>query len=456
MQIRARLTLQLLLSGGIILIIASITIYFFSANFRKQDFHERLRNKAISTANLFFVEYEVDAARFFRYHKDNQVSLHNEKMLIFNSKDDTIYNTDKSGAIKINKKIIKQIRTTRRFDETQGKYEVIGTLYVTNYDSLIIFAAATDDEGLMHFEKLRILLIAVSIVCLFLFFIIGWFSSARAIQPLSDVVKKMEDISVTSLNLRLIEGNQRDEIGRLTKTFNKMLERLEISFATEKNFIAHASHELRTPLTSINGQLEVLLMKDRSPDEYKLEVESVLSDIKSLIDLANRLLLLARTSAEGPMNLNKKIRIDEVLWQIKEEMKKFKSDYTINISMDTSLTDFDHMVVLGDGYLLKVAISNIVDNACKYSSNHTVQIRFHHIEKSIELEFEDKGIGISEEGLQKVFDPFYRGNNTFSISGHGIGLPLANQIIKNHNGEIMISSKVGKGTCVILKLPTIT
>jgi signal transduction histidine kinase len=455
MQIRTRLTLQLLLSGGIILIIASVTIYLFSANFRKQDFHNRLRNKALSTANLFFVEYEVDAARFLRYEKDNPVNLHNEKIIILNSKNDTVYNSDEQGVIKIEKKIIEQLRSERKFSTKQGKYEVIGTLYITNYDSFLIFAAATDDEGYLHLEKLRILLVTVSIVCLFLFFIVGWFSSARAIKPLSDVVKKLEDISASSLNLRLFEGNKRDEIGRLTKTFNKMLERLEVSFTTQKNFIANASHELRTPLTSINGQLEVLLMKDRSSEEYKLEVESVLNDIKSLIGLSNRLLLLARTSVEGPMNLNKKIRIDEVLWQTKDDLRKFNKDYNINISIDKSLTDFDQMVVIGDEYLLKVAISNIVDNACKYSFDHTVHIRLHHFEKCIKLEFEDKGIGISEEGLQKVFDPFYRGNNTFSISGHGIGLPLANQIIKNHNGEIKLSSQMGKGTCVVVKLPTI-
>jgi len=349
MQIRNRLTLQFLLFGGIILIIASITIYFFSANFRKQDFHDRLRNKALSTANLFFTEYEVDAERFLRYEKENQVNLHNEKIIILNLKNDTIYNSDKQGVIKIGERNIEQVRSGQQFTIMHGKYEIIGTLYITNYDSFLIFAAASDDEGYQYLEELRILLIIVSFVCLFLFFIVGWFSSARAIKPLSDVVKKVEEISATSLNLRIFEGNKNDEISRLAKTFNKMLMRLEVSFATQKNFIAHASHELRTPLTSINGQLEVLLMKDRSVEEYNLEIESVLKDIKSLIDLSNRLLLLASTNADGPMNLNKKIRIDEVLWQIKEELKKFKNEYNINISIDESLTDFDQMVVFGEG-----------------------------------------------------------------------------------------------------------
>ncbi len=444
-----------MISGGIILIIASISIYLFSANFRKQDFHDRLRNKAISTSNLFFVEYEVDAARFLRYEKENQVNLHNEKMLVLNSKNDTVYNSDDQGVIKIDNNIIKKLRLERKYDSREDIYEIIGTQYFTNYDSFLIFAAATDDEGYQHLEKLRILLISVSIICLFLFFIIGWFSSTRAIKPLSDVVKKVEEISAASLNLRLIEGNSRDEIGRLTKTFNRMMERLEISFESHKNFIANASHELRTPMTSINGQLEVLLMKARSEEEYRTEIESVLNDIRSMIELLNKLLLLARNSSVVPMNYNKQVRIDEILWQTKEEMKKFNKGYSLNISMDTSLDDSDQMVVIGDESLLKQAVLNIADNACKYSSDNTVHIRMHHKEKYLEVEFEDKGIGISDESLKKVFDPFYRANNTTLTTGHGIGLPLANQIIKNHNGEIRISSELGKGTRVIVTLPTV-
>jgi len=207
-------------------------------------------------------------------------------------------------------------------------------------------------------------------------------------------------------------------------------------------------------LTSINGQLEVLMMKDRSTDEYKASLTSVLDDIKSLIDLSNRLLLVARTSAEGPLHFNKKIRIDEILWQAQEEILRFNNNYRINISMDNSLTDSDQMIVVGDESLLKVAVSNLIDNACKYSADHSVDIRFRHIEKFIEVEFEDRGIGISETDQKKIFEPFYRGSNTISYSGTGIGLPLVNQIIKNHNGIIKLTSVLGKGTIVTLLLPT--
>ena len=437
------------------MIIASVAIYLSSSRFRREDFLERLMDKARGTANLLFNADGVDANRILRIENNSPVFLQDEKILILNFKNDTVYNSDENSDIKIKDNIIEKVRQGYDITYRQDSYDVLVTLYFTKYDRFVIIAAAKDVVGSLHLEKLKIILYIVCFISLLLFFIAGWFYSGRALKPISNVVKKVEDISITSLNLRVFEGNGNDEIGRLAKTFNKMLERLETSFGMQKNFIANASHELRTPLTSINGQLEVLMMKDRSTEEYKSALGSVLDDIKSLIILSNRLLLIARTSAEGPVNFNKKIRIDEILWQAQEEIIRFNSDYRINISIDDSLTDSDQMIVVGDESLLKVAVSNIIDNACKYSSNHSVDIRFRHIENFIEVVFEDKGIGISEEDLQKIFEPFYRGANTISISGTGIGLPLVSQIIKNHYGTVTILSEIGKGTVVKILLPTV-
>jgi signal transduction histidine kinase len=455
MQIRTRLALQFLLLGGIIMIIASVAIYFSSARLRKGDFYKLLWNDAGNTANLLFNTSHAEADRVLGIEKNSPVSLQNEKIIIINFNNDIVYSSDDNKEIEIRNDILNKVRSGNIVTYKQFPYEVIGTLFYTTYDRFVVLAAGTDTEGSLRQKNLEFILIIVCLISLFLFFIAGWFYSGRALKPISEVVKKVEEISITSLNLRVYEGNGIDEIGRLAKTFNKMLERLEASFGMQKNFIANASHELRTPLTSINGQLEVLMMKDRTTDDYKTALESVLDDIKSLIDLSNRLLLIARTSAEGPVHFNKKIRIDEILWQAQEEMTKFNNDYHINISMDNSLTDADQMIVVGDEYLLKVAVSNLIENACKYSPDHHVDIKFRHIEKFIEVVFEDRGIGISEKDLIKIFEPFYRGDNTLSFTGTGIGLPLVNQIIKNHNGTVDIASMINKGTTVKILLPTV-
>jgi signal transduction histidine kinase len=454
MQIRTRLTFQFLLLGGIIMIVASVAIYFTSAKFRHEDFSNRLRKKAIETAKLVFDKQESEGVRVSKTENQSPVFLQNEIIIIINFKNDTVYNSDKNSKIILQNNLLEKVKQGYNVSFKQGQYDVIGSPYMTNYDRFKIIAAAVDTEGSLHLDKLKFILSAVCLFSLLLFYAAGRFFAGRALKPISEVVSKVEDISITSLNLRLNEGNGTDEIGRLVKTFNSMLERLETSFVVQKNFIANASHEMRTPLTSINGQIEVLLMKERTAGEYKAAVISVLDDIKSLIDLLNRLLLIASTSSEKIDNYKREIRLDEILWQARDELLKFKAEYHITISIDDSFTDYDQMVVVGDEYLLKVAISNIIDNACKYSPDHTCQIKLKYSENRIEAVFSDHGIGISEADLHKIFEPFFRGTNTISISGSGLGLPLANQIIKNHNGMISIKSKDGEGTKVFVSLST--
>ena len=436
------------------MIIASVAIYYSSANFRKEDFYSRLRNQSRSTATLILDPYTPNPNLARTIENDNPANLQNKRIIILNNLNDTLYSSDENGEIKVTNEILERIRSAGRITYRQNPYEVLGTLYTVKSSPFVVIAAATDNQGLLHLKKLRFILLSVWLLSLLLFFIAGWIYSGRALKPISDVVKKVEDISITSLNLRVNEGNGTDEIGRLAKTFNRMLERLETSFGMQKDFIANASHEMRTPLTSINGQLEVLMMKDRPAEVYKAAVASALEDIRSLIDLLNRLLLLARTSSQSPENLYKKIRIDEVLWQAQEEMKKFNPEFRINISLDNSLTDSDQMTVSGDDYLLKVAVSNVIENACKYSPDHSVDIKFSHTEKWIEVIFEDKGIGISEDDIVKIFEPFYRGGNSNAVQGSGIGLPLVKRIIQNHSGTISLASQVGKGTTVVIKFPT--
>jgi signal transduction histidine kinase len=453
MQIRARLTLQILLMSAIIMIVASTSIYLFSASYRKYDFNNRLRNKATNTAKLLFEVYNRDADLLLKFEKGNPVNLPNERITILDFLNDTIYTSDEHGDIAIRNDVLERIRLNKRVNYRQDNFEVTGILFTRGYLRYVIVAAATDDLGFLKLRNLKIILIIVCFVSLLMFFVAGWIYSGKALKPISHVIRQVEDISITSLNLRVPEGNGTDEIGRLAKTFNNMLERLEASFALQKEFIANASHELRTPLTSINGQLEVLMMKDRSTLEYRTALSSVLDDIKSLIDLSNRLLLIARTSAENPVNFKKKIRIDEIIWQVKDELKRFSKDCRINISIDDTLTDSDHMLITGDEYLLKTAVSNIIDNACKYSSDHAVDIRLERFEKGIRLLFRDKGIGISEEDITKIFEPFFRGSNAGSVQGSGIGLPLVSQIIKIHNGTIKLTSKKGEGTTVSILFP---
>jgi len=453
MQIRSRLTLQFMGIGGFIMFFASSFLYYAASGFRQEDFAIRLLNKAQGTAAYLFDSPTIDPARVDTIEKVSPINLHEERVTILNFLNDTVYTSDRPSIIRCETEFVERIRLGETIGFRQDSFEVVGTLVFAKFDRFVSIAAAVDRDGANYLRKLKNNLFLVGLMSLLVFFIAGWFYSGRALKPISKVIGEVDKITVTSLNLRVNVKNGTDEIGKLALTFNKMLERLETAFALQKVFIANASHELRTPLTAINGQLEVLMLKDRTTEEYKLALHSVLDDIRALIGLSNRLLMIARTSAEGPLNFSRKLRMDEILWQTQEEVTRFNPGYQVNIHLDPSLSEVHHMEVAGDESLLKVVVSNLMDNACKYSPEHAVAVTLKRTDKDLEVIFEDKGIGIPDADLQHIFEPFFRSRNTQEIGGTGIGLALVNQIVKNHNARIKVHSVIGKGTRISVYFP---
>jgi len=277
----------------------------------------------------------------------------------------------------------------------------------------------------------------------------------RAMTDVADdiicFIQQVDEISITSLNLRVDEGNGKDEIAMLAQTFNRMLARLESSFKVQRNFIANASHELRTPLTAITGQLEVSLMSERTREEYERVLNSVLEDIKSLNILSNRLLLLAQTSSESFQLKESSIRIDEIIWQSREEVLKHHPSYSIKIDIDRMLDEESKLVIKGDEQLIKAACVNLIENGCKYSTANSVEVMITFLDNHITVLFKDSGIGIDEKDLPNIFDPFFRGKNALDIKGHGIGLSMVKRIIVAHGGTIAINSQLAVGTTVSIQ-----
>lgn len=455
MNIRTKLTLRFIISTAVILFLGSIFIYIFSAEYRQEEFYTRLQNKANNTAKLLIEVDEVDVDLLRRLERDNPVSLPDEKITIFNFKDSVLFTTDEGGVIRITKELRDRVRLENEVRYLQEDYEVLGFLFKGEYDRFVVIAAARDIYGLRKLKNLMYILISVFSVSIVVVSVTGWLYAGRALQPIAKVVNRVDEISITSLNLRVDEGNGQDEIAKLAQTFNKMLARLEGSFVTQKNFISNASHELRTPLTSITGQIEVTLLSQRSPENYQMVLQSILEDIKNLNRLSNRLLMLAQSSSDQRDRKLSLIRIDELMWQAKEDLIKMNPGFTVNIDLHESLDDERKLTIQGDEQLIKTALSNIIENSCKYSSDHTANVFIDSSRFGLEIRFMDKGIGILPGEIDNVFEPFYRGSNTGNMKGHGIGLSMVRGIIRVHRGIIRVSSTPGEGTVVTVSLPTI-
>ena len=451
MNIRTRITLWFISIVALIIFLASLLIYVFSADYREDEYYKRMHNKANNTAKLLIEVDEVDINLLRKIEKDNPVSLENEKIIIFDFTNQILYSTDEGHIIHIDSALLSRIRLEDEVRFRQGEYEVLGFLFKGPYDRFAVVTAATDIYGFNKLKNLKVILLIVFAISVLIASVSGWVFAGKALQPMSRVVGQVDDIGISSLNLRVDEGNGKDEIALLSRTFNRMLERLEASFKVQKNFIANASHELRTPLTSITGQLEVALLNVRSTEEYRKVVISVLEDIKTLNALSNRLLLLAQ--AESNQRKTTLLRIDELVWQAHDELVRHNPTYNIRIDLDSRLDDEHKLTIEGDEQLIKTAISNVLENGCKYSDNHSVELLISSNRFGLLLEFKDHGIGIPPEDMAGIFEPFRRGGNTKDITGNGIGLSIVKRIIDLHGGKVSIESELGSGTRVIINIP---
>ncbi len=453
MEIQKKLTYQFIAIVALILIFSSLAIYFSFSQSRKEEFYDRLGSKAKLVAQMLLDIDEIDTELLKKIEKNNPLSLPNEKIIIYDYNNKIIYSNDETGDLKISEDLINEARLEGEIKIRQKPYEILAHFYTGQYDRIIVFTAAADIFGLNKLKNLRIILLVVFVLSLVIVFFAGRIFAKRALNPISSIVTQVDGISVSNLDERVDEGNGKDEIARLAKTFNKMLQRLESSFKVQKNFIANASHELRTPLTVLTGQLEVVLMKARNNSEYRETLISVLEDIKNLNLISNRLLVLAQASSESDEVDFSVIRIDDVLWQARNEILRRNKNYIININFSESIDDEEKLTVYGNNLLMKTAVNNLMDNACKYSENNQVDVFLKCIEDTLVMKFIDKGIGIAKEELKMIFQPFYRSNNVMNIKGHGIGLSIVEKITLLHEGKIEVSSEQGKGSVFALYLP---
>lgn len=204
----------------------------------------------------------------------------------------------------------------------------------------------------------------------------------------------------------------------------------------------------------VAGELEcLLLMKERPAGDYRETTEAVLEDIRKLNRLLDRLLLMAHASSEGARAGFREVRIDEILWQAREELLKYERSYSVTIALDEKISDIENLIIRGDEQLLMSAVTNIMENGCKYSPDRSVRVFLSNDTKHISVGFTDNGPGIAEDEIERIFESFYRSKVTAAVRGHGIGLSLAKQIIDIHHGEITVYSRPGEGTTITLSFP---
>jgi len=453
MTIRTTLTIRFSVLVASILLVFSLAIYFFYARYREQAFYDRLREKALTTVHLLEDVSGISVELLRSIDRNDLTALYKEEVTIYDDANRIVYDSG-SQPYPVTPAFLREVREGEEIHLRQGLVEVLAVRYRDKRKSVLtIVAYAIDRYGWSKLERLRYILAGGWVSSVLLTVLAGRFFAGKALSPVSSIVRQVKGISASNINDRLRTRNNQDELTQLAQTFNDMLARLEEAFMLQKSFVAHASHELRTPLAVITSQIEVARLHHRSSAEYQAILDSVLEEVKSMNELSNGLLEMARVNADAATILLEAVRADELLWQARTELLKKRVDYAVDIDFEELPEGEECLVVRGNALLLKRAFLNVMENGCKYSRERRVSVSIHARGPLLAVSFRDRGTGIAPRDLPHVFEPFYRSGTNGHIAGHGIGLPLTYRIVQLHGGDIRINSIMGQGTTVRITLP---
>ncbi|WP_313386366.1 HAMP domain-containing sensor histidine kinase [Chishuiella sp.] len=302
--------------------------------------------------------------------------------------------------------------------------------------------------ALSYLQKALVIIFPISILIIFF---ITQFIASKSIEPVFNIIQTAQSISENNLSERIILHKNKDELHQLSVTINSLLDRLEFQLIRAKQFSADASHELRTPLAIIKGTLEILIRKERTQEEYNEKINYTLKQVERLYRLVEQFLLFSRVE-------NHSLDLDKTSINVKNEILTAINRFDILLNekqIQIKINQLTNESINSYKEVIEIIIDNILSNAIKYSKlNGIITISSNFENSYCYIIFEDNGIGISENDLELIKNRFFRTQDqtTLNISGSGLGLNIATKFAEIIGGKIIIESKKGQGTKVILKI----
>ncbi len=456
MKIRTKLTWQNTGVTAAVFLFCMCLIYLLSEQARSRTFFHDLKSEALTKAHLY-LQNQVDAQTMQSIYLNNRKFINEVEVAVYTTDFRMLYHDAiQSDIIKEDRNMINDILRRKEIEFYIGRYQGIGMLYSFGGKDYIVTAAAYDGYGYNNLYELQQTLLILFVVGLTLLFLAGYFLARASLKPIRDIVKEAESITAQHIHKRLPVKNEKDELGELSTTFNALLERLEISFNSQKMFVSNVSHEMRTPLAALMAELDLALQKERTGEQYRQAMQNVLQDARRMNKLIDGLLNLAKADYQKEQIKMQEIRLDELLLDVREFILRAHPEYHIDLLFEQEEADDDRLVtVMGNLYLLNIAFSNLIENNCKYSDNKSSFIQISYWDKHTVIRLSDSGIGMSDTDKAHLFTLFYRGTQENVTEGHGIGMALSQKIIHLHQGTISVHSEEGKGTTFVVELPHI-
>jgi len=455
MQIRARLTLLFLLNAASILAGVLLAVYFLFKKNTEEAFFEGLQSKAEMTAQTALRDpVNLRPLPHNWVSPDGDTLPYRDNISLFNDAYERVFavHTDLPP---VSVKDLQDIYTQREIRFRHYNLHAFGRVVNSTEGRpfVVVVEGFCDPTQLV---QLRNILIISFLLGMALIAASGWYFAGQALQPMSSIVREVEHIQPSDLSRRVVTGDNQDELARLAETFNRLLDRVEQAFRMQQMFLSNVSHELKNPLHAIRTQLDVALSRERDPATYRLALQSVLDDVDAMTEVEEKLHLLARIYNDPAAIPLVSVRLDELVWQAKEQLQKRKPEFKVSIELSEMPDDEALLYVRANEALLRTALLNLMDNACKYSPDQRAQVRVRFRPGARhELEVADNGPGIPETEQSLIFQPFFRSPRHRQIKGTGIGLSLVQSILNLHKIALSVESPPQGGTVFKMVFPSL-
>lgn len=303
-------------------------------------------------------------------------------------------------------------------------------------------------------DRLRTSLAIVLVVAAVAVVIASFALASSAIKPIDELSRKIGEIGADRLDRRVAWPQRDDEVGRLARSFDAMLARLEESFARERRFISDASHELKTPLTVINANAQLLeRWGDRDPAIRSESLQAIVAESSALAVMVNGMLTLAKAES-GDAIPRKPVALEEIVTEAVLAARGRAASKGLTLEAENRVPG-GHAVVMGEPHLLRQAVTNLVDNALKFTERGRVSVALGIAGGAATLDVSDTGIGIDEGALAHIFDRFFRADASHSraIEGQGLGLAIVRSIVRLHGGTVEAQRQATGGSRFRITLP---
>lgn len=430
-----------------ILILFSIFTFLSIRNFIIKD------SESVVSSNADIISNYIENLQSINSDSFNNLKLSQGIYYIIYDKNQNIIFSNVRTTIHIKKHHQKKGNHKKyAFDKENSTISTNRTLKVNGENYYILVTKNFEDIG-SKTEYITGMLITIGVLGIIVSLVSGSFLSKRLLRPIKDITKTAKEITSKSLNKRIAISGAKDELTDLADTFNLMIERLEVDFEKQKRFVSDASHELRTPLAVIHGHVNMLNRWGKNDSE---QLEKSLKTLKTETENMNKLIENLLQLARGDNNV---LTIKKEEFQLHSLFKEVVFETQLSFSqMNISYKCSEELKVFADYDKLKQVLRILIDNSIKFSKvSPQIMIIAKEQEKEILITVLDNGVGIPKKSIAKIFDRFYRvdESRTKATGGTGLGLSIAKQIIECHEGRISAESKLGDGTKINIFLPKI-